>query len=64
MVRPHTRLHGHPNGVGVTWRNRRKPWLVKFKRNRKSQNLGSFFTLREANLIAEQFLRNESNASV
>lgn len=64
MVRPTTRLHGHPHGLGVTWRNRRKPWLVKFKRDRKSKNLGSYFTLREANVVAEQFLRNESNASV
>lgn len=64
MVRHHERLHGHPYGKGVTWRSRRKPWLVKFKRNGKSKNLGSFFTLREANLVAEQFLRNESNASV
>lgn len=64
MVRQWTALHGHPYGKGVTWRNRRKPWLVKFKRNRRSKNLGSFFTLAEANVVAENFLRNEINASV
>lgn len=59
MVRFHERLHGHPYGLGVTWRNRRKPWIVKFKRNRKSVYVGSFFMLKEANLAAERFLRNE-----
>lgn len=60
MVRVHTRLHGHPYGLGVTWRNRNKPWLVKFKRNRKSKYVGSFFTLKDANSAAEKFLRNEA----
>jgi hypothetical protein len=44
---------------GVTWRNRRKPWLVKFKRNKKSIYVGSYFHYDEAVLAAERFLRNE-----
>lgn len=44
---------------GVTWRNRRKPWLVKFKRNKQSINIGSYFNYTEAVLAAERFLRNE-----
>lgn len=59
MVRFHDRLHGHPYGLGVTRRERRKPWLVKFKRNGKTVYVGSFFNLKEANLAAENYLRNE-----
>ena len=44
---------------GVTWRDRRKPWLVKFKRNKKSLNIGSYFNYDEAVLAAERYLRNE-----
>lgn len=62
MVR---RLDGQPKSIprqypyGVTWRDRRKPWLVKFKRNKKSVNVGSYQNYHEAVLAAERFLRNE-----
>lgn len=44
---------------GITWRNRRKPWLVKFKRNKRSINIGSYLNYTEAVLAIERFLRNE-----
>lgn len=59
------RLDGLPRSTprrypyGVTWRDRRKPWLVKFKRNKKSINIGSFHNYDEAIIAAERFLRNE-----
>lgn len=59
MVKLYTHAHGPGNGKGVTWRNRRKPWLVKFKRDGKSINLGSYLTLKSANYVADEFLRNE-----
>lgn len=51
--------HARRYPYGVTWRNRRKPWLVKFKRNKRSINIGSYLNYTEAVLAAERFLRNE-----
>ncbi len=53
------RSHPRQYPYGVTRRLRRKPWLVKFKRNKKSINVGSYFNYDEAVLAAERFLRNE-----
>lgn len=45
---------------GVTYRARmKKPWLVKFKRQKKTVYVGSFITLEQASLRADEYLRNE-----
>lgn len=54
---PRNALRQYP--YGVTWRDRQKPWLVKFKRNKKSVNIGSYLNYTEAVLAAERYLRNE-----
>lgn len=60
------RSDGHPQAgkvgrytYGVTWRQRRKPWMVKFKRNKKTVYVGSFFSKEAASYHADQYLRNE-----
>ncbi len=40
---------------GVSWRDRRKPWIVKFKRNKRTVYIGSFATLIEAETAANQY---------
>lgn len=45
---------------GVTYRKRmKKPWLVKFKHNKRTIYIGSFITLEQAALRADEYLRNE-----
>lgn len=55
LTRNHARVHAY----GVTWRPRRKPWIVKFKRNKCTVYIGSYFHLHEAELSAARYLRNE-----
>jgi AP2 domain len=45
---------------GVTWRDRKKPWIVKFKRNKKYIHVGTYSTLNEAYKAAEDYLDQES----
>lgn len=60
------RSDGRPKAIrrrfpyGVTWRQRRKPYLVKFKRNKRTVNVGSFTTLEEATTMANNFIARES----
>lgn len=44
---------------GISWRARRKPWIVKFRRDKKHIYIGSFRNYYEAEIAAEDFLRNE-----
>lgn len=44
-------------GYGITWRNRPKPYFVKFKRNKRQIVVGSFATLAEAQAAAAEFLQ-------
>lgn len=46
-------------GYGISYRKRRKPYIVKFKRNKKHIYVGSYFNIIEAQLAAERYLRNE-----
>lgn len=46
-------------GYGISRRNRRKPYIVKFKRNKKHIYVGSYFSFVEAQLAADRYLRNE-----
>lgn len=58
------RLDGLPKayprvyGYGITRRDRSKPFLVKFRRNKKQIVVGSFATLEEAQTAATNFLRD------
>lgn len=44
---------------GIAYRNRRKPYIVKFKRNKRSVYVGSYKTLDEASIYANNFLLKE-----
>ncbi len=44
---------------GVTKRDKKKCWLVKFSRNKKSVNVGSYADYDEACAAAINFLENE-----
>jgi hypothetical protein len=45
---------------GVSYRKRSsKPWIVKFKRNKRTVYVGSYITLEQASLRADEYLRNE-----
>lgn len=50
------RIHDY----GITWRDRRKPWFVKFRRDKKQVVIGSFATIFEAREAAKKYLE-ESN---
>jgi len=55
---PQFRIRRYP--YGVSWRiGRTKPWIVKFKRNKRTKYVGSYITLAQATLAAAEFLRNE-----
>lgn len=45
---------------GIAYRNRRKPYIVKFKRNKRSVYVGSYLTLEQATLRADEFLQKEA----
>lgn len=62
--RSRTPVRKHSLGYGVTRRARKKPFIVKFKQNKKTIYVGSFRNLPEAQLAAERYLRNLRNARV
>jgi hypothetical protein len=41
---------------GISWRQRRKPFIVKFKRNKRTVYVGSFAKLLDAEIAARRFL--------
>ena len=53
----------YPYGVAYIRANRRKPWIVKFRRNKQDVYIGSYETLEQATLAADEYLRNEHNES-
>ena len=59
---PQARPRRYPYGVSYIPR-RARPWLVKFKRNKRDVYIGSYITLAQATLHAEEFLRNERNVT-
>lgn len=59
----HPKFHIRKYPYGVSYRrqhSRRKPWIVKFKRNKRTLYVGSFITLEQASLRADEYLRNET----
>lgn len=54
----------HNLGYGITKRLRRKPFIVKFKQNKKTIYVGSYKNLLEAQLASDRYLRNLRNASI
>lgn len=74
MVNPQEYLHrqrprltpSKPNalGYGITRRVRHKPFIVKFKQNKKTIYVGSYRNLLEAQLASDRYLRNLRNARV
>lgn len=66
MVRKWEPIHGHQYGIpGVYWRDRPKPWQVRFTRNKKHVYVGSYDRLTKAIEAAKTFIDKESvNASV
>jgi len=55
---PQFRIRRYP--YGISWRQRsKKPWIVKFKRNNVTIYVGSFITLEQAKLRADEYLRKE-----
>lgn len=55
--RPQNRPRRYP--YGVSWRAKPKPYIVKFKRNKRTVYVGSFATLAEATEAAFNFLIQE-----
>jgi hypothetical protein len=53
------RRNSHPESYGITWRLRRKPWVVKFRRNKRQIWIGSFSTFPEAQSAAQAYLAKE-----
>lgn len=52
-------------GYGISHRTRRKkPFIVKFKQNKKTIYVGSFRDLNDAQVASARYLRNLRNASV
>ncbi len=48
-------------GYGITRRNRKKPFIVKFKQNKKTLYVGSFKHLVDAQLAAYDYLKEIAN---
>lgn len=58
---PQFRIRQHPYGISYRPRHSpRKPWIVKFNRNKKTVYVGTFETKAQASLAAAEFLRNEA----
>lgn len=59
------RLDGLPKNhprtypYGIAHRQRKKPWIVKFKRNKRTIYVGSFKHYSSAVYAAEEYIRNE-----
>lgn len=49
-----------PYAYGITTRKRRKPFIVKFKRNKKTIYVGSYATVAEAKQAQTDFLLKET----
>lgn len=57
---PQIRFRRYP--YGVTYRpqhSRIRPWIVKFKLNKRTVHVGCYSTLEQATLAAEEFQRNK-----
>jgi hypothetical protein len=57
--RPKLTYRAYPYGVHRR-RDRRKQWIVKFKRNKKCISVGAFYTLPEASAAAYEFVTKEA----
>lgn len=44
-------------GYGIARRNRRKPWIVKFRRHKLDIHVGTYLTYREAVAARDAYLR-------
>lgn len=54
----------HAKRYGISVRKRRKPYIVKFKINKKTVYVGSFGTIDEAKTAATNYWKAPNNASV
>lgn len=58
--RPQFRPRRYPYGVSYKSRHKTgRPWIVKFRRNKRDIHVGVFETLAQATLAAGEFLRKE-----
>ena len=57
--RPQFRIRRYPYGVSYRRCRPRAPWIVKFARHKRTVYVGSYCTLEQAALAAEQFLKGE-----
>lgn len=55
---PQFRIRRYPYGVYYR-KSRTRPWIVKFKRNKHGVYVGSYETLDQATLAANEYLLNE-----
>lgn len=54
--RPQIRFRQYPYGVTYNRTRPRRPWIVKFKHNKRSIHVGSFETLEQATLAATAYV--------
>lgn len=61
---PQIRFRQYPYGVSYRpQHNRRKPWIVKFRRHKRMIYAGVYETLEQATLAAQEFVRKERNVT-